>query len=111
VTIPPRGQPEARELGAVPGWPVIVEDGISRPSRAARVFLTTSWQGAPLVAVIDLLGRYYGGALDGSPLRRMDSDTGPRVVLPHIAAMAQNAPTFAGFTGQGALAYLSGLGR
>ena len=126
VTVPPRGAPQVRELGAVAGWPVMVEkveqrfppaEGrpaetrtveVKRPSRAVRVFLATSWEGAPLLALIDELGRYYGGGLDGGALWRMDRDDGPRIALPHIAAFSRNPVAFAGFTAAGSLAHLSG---
>jgi hypothetical protein len=104
IRIPLEGEPEARELGAVPGWPVF--DGQS--VHATRLDFTVGWDGTPRLALLDGRGNYFGGPLNGSPLLQLaDTAHGPRVVLPLIASLRGDL-SYTGFTGRGYLVYLGG---
>jgi hypothetical protein len=117
VRITANGETVMRDLGPVPGWPMIA-DRVRDPDdkagqrtidirRAAKVRRAQSAlaQNSILVAIVDEEGSFYGGAL-GVPLIRMaGAEEDRRVIWPHIAVLGEQA-FFSGFTARGSLAHL-----
>jgi hypothetical protein len=111
VRIRPNGATETKQMDAIGGWPTVMETvesrqprDMARPARVAQAVLEITTAGQAVAGFIDERGIYFGGILDGSPLRQFAGAGSPKIVLPHIAAIKAGI-TLSGFTERGALAY------
>jgi hypothetical protein len=94
-------------LAPLAGWPSVTEDRVSRALRAEAVSVEVGVDGVPRAALVDEMGRLFGGRLDGTPLALLSDGGGTKALFPHVAALETGV--FASvFTDQGYLFHTRG---
>jgi hypothetical protein len=91
LRVPVTGKPvSGGVLAPIAGWPTHVDAGIERPARIAELAFEAGTDGTARIAVVDELGRLFGGRIEGGALSVIyDASKGP-AHCPHIAALRGN---------------------
>jgi hypothetical protein len=106
IRLPLSGESTMHNFPAVPGWPAKTEQELSITLAATEAAMEVATDGTPWLALVDEMGRLFGGPLNGSPLQKLrDRD---KCSLPFVAAVP-NRVTPGCFTESGEL-YLAGGG-
>jgi hypothetical protein len=105
VRIPLAGEPKIFEIPNQPGWPV--REG--NLAHARTVDLQIAWDGKPIVALTDEIGRYYMGRLDGSRIMHLGgtAESEPMIGV-HVSALRRSIG-FGAFNQHGNFVYLGGI--
>jgi hypothetical protein len=102
ISVTMTGQVAFRDIGPIPAWPQ--SDG--HPITPTELAFAMRPNAVPLIAFLDGHGGYWGGALNGGPLRRLNGTDGPALLRPHIAVLEEGI-MFSAFTQQGILAHFN----